>query len=159
MSLPATVTSFNPSDYLLGEFEQLCGQLASMTVTALRHLTGPADPLRLLEFRVLSAIREKEPISRRALLGSMPVDESPLEGMLDRLEARKLIVAAGDAGLTTTQFGKALVDQVNAERQRWLKPALRRLNAWERSTLIGAMRFLIGSFPKEGPADTSPERA
>jgi hypothetical protein len=154
----ATVTSFNPSDYLLGEFEQLCGQLASMTVTALRHLTGPTDPLRLLEFRVLSAIREKEPISKRALLGSLPVDEAPLDGMLARLEARKLIAAA-DPGISTTKFGKALVDQVNVERQRWLKPALRRLNAWERSTLIGAMRFLIGSFPKEGPAHETPEQA
>ncbi|HJT37614.1 MAG TPA: hypothetical protein VJ818_04245 [Actinomycetota bacterium] len=145
----ATVTSFNPSDYLLGEFEQLCGQLASMTVGALRHLTGPTDPLRLLEFRVLSAIREREPVSKSALLASLPVDEAALDAMLFRLESRELIACADHTAIATTTYGKALVEQVNVERQRWLKPALRRLNAWERSTLIGAMRFLIGSFPKE----------
>lgn len=62
------VTAFNPSDYLLAEFEQLCSRLASMTTL---------------------------------------------------------------------------------ERQQWFRPALRRLNAWERSTLIGALRFLISSFPKD----------
>jgi len=69
----AGVTTFIPSDYLLGEFEQLCATLASMT---------------------------------------------PLE------------------------------------RRRWLGPALRRFNAWERSTLIGALRFLIASMPKD---DQQPE--
>jgi len=35
------------------------------------------------------------------------------------------------------------------ERQRRLKPGLRRLNAWERSTLIGTLRFLIASVSKD----------
>jgi len=63
----AGVTAFMPSDYLLGQFEQLCSLLAPMT---------------------------------------------------------------------------------EVEQQRCLKPALRRLNAWERGTLIGTLRFLIASLRK-----------
>ena len=68
MQQPSTVTSFYPSDYLVGKFEQLFGYLSAMTAS---------------------------------------------------------------------------------ERRNWLRPKLRLLNAWERSTLIGAMRFLIGSLPSE----------
>lgn len=66
---PDGVTTFIPSDYLLGEFEQLCDRLASMS---------------------------------------------------------------------------------KLERRQTLGPALRRLSAWERSTLIGALRFLISSMPASG---------
>jgi DNA-binding MarR family transcriptional regulator len=149
------VTELNPSDYLLTAFERLSAQIASMTVGALRHLTGPTDPLRLLEYRVLVAVGEETEVSVAALETTLTIDRALLAGMLDRLETRTLIRRTNqedgyESLIWLTGFGSALLDQVAAARQRWLKPALRGLNAWERSTLIGALRYLIGSFPPKG---------
>lgn len=46
------------------------------------------------------------------------------------------------------QLCSLLAPMTELEQQRCLKPALRRLNAWERGTLIGTLRFLIASMPK-----------
>ena len=136
------VTELSPSDYLLTAFERLSAQIASMTVGALRHLTGPTDPLRLLEYRALAAVGEGTEVSVAQLRATLTIDRALLATMLDRLETRKLIGRTKEDGdeslIWITGFGSALLDRVVAARQRWLKPALRGLNAWERSTLIGA---------------------
>lgn len=141
-------------DEVLAASRGLLGVVARSLTSALEHVTVP-------QFRLIVLVTTLGPTRSGDLAERLAVGPSTLTRNVDRLVAggwvvrqasednrREVLIAASDAG-------RALVDEVSAERARELERILDRVPGADRPAVIAGMRALRQAMDEPLPEEIS----